>query len=507
MLRRWISILSAILFLCAFSFADTIYVKPLKITFTGKKLKHKNKGEIEFAIDIFNKIGKRYKRLVLLVPADKAEVKAGSAKIDLKDQLHFVERLYASAQKKLAEDKLDEAHKLFARAFSNLDIIDDDKQHEKLKRKIAQGLLRFELLEILKNFEADSTQKNKTKRLKSLCAGNNVVFEYADFLLVKLMLLFKLDEQNAQAPAEIKTLTKLLRDALKFKRFAYTALVEKRAKLADKAKEQTSKLQAQIAALYKQIKALYHKPNSVEALSALMQIGKTINSSALKKQFPKETAFFASQKRLLKKLAEIAQLAKVKKLIKFCGSEIDEKTNKDFQVKLAKLENKIKAWINFDSIAKVVDSDILRYKKDISEKQTAALAQLKKQTNGKKLVALIKLINAYRAELGIVPLLVQCRTLCKACRNYALELNSRKKISHIGVNGSTPATRAKAAGDSANKIGENLYRARKKSESPEVVFKAWLNNPGHHLNLIRKEFDSTGIANSQLDWVLLLAGP
>ncbi len=112
--------------------------------------------------------------------------------------------------------------------------------------------------------------------------------------------------------------------------------------------------------------------------------------------------------------------------------------------------------------------------------------------------AIVQMTNAFRAEhkLGRVtpnPLLEA------AAQAYAKVLAARKgELSH-SIDGTTPATRIKAAGYAYCQIGENLAVAYDSSGFSalgyaRLTLNGWIGSPGHLRNLLLPEVTDIGVA-------------
>ncbi len=112
--------------------------------------------------------------------------------------------------------------------------------------------------------------------------------------------------------------------------------------------------------------------------------------------------------------------------------------------------------------------------------------------------AIVEMTNTFRAEhkLGNVtpnPL------LAAAARAYASVLAKRKGALSHTLDGTTPATRVKAAGYAYCQIGENLamaYDSRGFSAGgyARLTLNGWKESPGHRSNLLMPEVTEIGVA-------------
>jgi len=74
------------------------------------------------------------------------------------------------------------------------------------------------------------------------------------------------------------------------------------------------------------------------------------------------------------------------------------------------------------------------------------------------------------------------RRLSKIAGDYAHVLDEHGHFDHTGPDGSTPGTRAQAAGYCYRFIAENL--ALGMFNDAEALFQAWMNSPGHRDNMM-----------------------
>jgi len=83
-------------------------------------------------------------------------------------------------------------------------------------------------------------------------------------------------------------------------------------------------------------------------------------------------------------------------------------------------------------------------------------------------------------------------TLSVVAEEYAHLLDRHDRFDHIGPDGSTPATRVKAAGYCFRFVAENL--ARGVFTSAKDLFQAWMNSPGHRDAMMHKSPKVYGLA-------------
>ena len=89
-------------------------------------------------------------------------------------------------------------------------------------------------------------------------------------------------------------------------------------------------------------------------------------------------------------------------------------------------------------------------------------------------------VNAARRSAGLPPL-KRSPDLDRAAQEHARDLLARGYYEHLSPEGSTPLSRASAAGYTADLIAENLHQL---TAPVEAVLDDWLRSPGHRRNLL-----------------------
>jgi len=112
--------------------------------------------------------------------------------------------------------------------------------------------------------------------------------------------------------------------------------------------------------------------------------------------------------------------------------------------------------------------------------------------------AVVCLVNSQRA-LARLPLLRVNRTLRAAASIHGLQLVHSGDFSHYGPSGSSPLSRARAAGYRPCRgrgclVGENLAWAVRASATPAAVVSGWMSSPDHRANILRPDFRDTGVS-------------
>jgi len=81
--------------------------------------------------------------------------------------------------------------------------------------------------------------------------------------------------------------------------------------------------------------------------------------------------------------------------------------------------------------------------------------------------------------------------LTRAAERHARDMLEHDFFDHRGSDGSTPGSRAQAAGYRFHALGENIAEG---SENVEQAVRAWLASPGHCANIMDRSFQQTGFA-------------
>jgi uncharacterized protein YkwD len=104
--------------------------------------------------------------------------------------------------------------------------------------------------------------------------------------------------------------------------------------------------------------------------------------------------------------------------------------------------------------------------------------------------AALAAVNAFRAENGLRPLVLDAR-LSRAAAMQSEAQAGRSWIGHYGSDGSTPKDRAERAGYHAKIASENVASGQK---SFSDVLRFWKESSGHRSNLLRPNVTAAGVA-------------
>lgn len=104
-------------------------------------------------------------------------------------------------------------------------------------------------------------------------------------------------------------------------------------------------------------------------------------------------------------------------------------------------------------------------------------------------------INDARAERGLEPL-SRTDPLTRVARNHSRDMADRSFFDHASPEGIGPETRVDRAGIACADVSENIALfARQNHEDPlaEAVVDAWLDSPGHLMNIVGANWERTGV--------------
>lgn len=113
-------------------------------------------------------------------------------------------------------------------------------------------------------------------------------------------------------------------------------------------------------------------------------------------------------------------------------------------------------------------------------------------TDADELIAeLLNAVNAEREKIGLAPLKLSL-TLSDMAERYADRLIAGDFFAHVDpAGGASLVARAKSAGYSFYKVGENLAAGQRDVDS---AMKDWLSSPTHRANILDPDFTELGVA-------------
>ncbi|CAH2574454.1 hypothetical protein PRNO82_03814 [Planktothrix rubescens] len=107
----------------------------------------------------------------------------------------------------------------------------------------------------------------------------------------------------------------------------------------------------------------------------------------------------------------------------------------------------------------------------------------------------LNLTNDFRSQNGLRPLTLNTK-LNAAAQEQSQDMAQQDFFNHIGLDGSTPATRAQDQGYTFSFIGENIGAGY---QTPEEVVQGWIDSPGHRENLLNPNYAEIGIGYFYLE--------
>ncbi len=93
--------------------------------------------------------------------------------------------------------------------------------------------------------------------------------------------------------------------------------------------------------------------------------------------------------------------------------------------------------------------------------------------------------------------------LIKSAAGYSKVMSHNKHFDHIGLDSSTPDDRIRAAGQTGSATGENIAAG---FTTPALVFRGWMNSPGHRRNIRSRLFNQIGFGKAGTYWVTNFGG-
>ncbi|MFZ4815553.1 MAG: CAP domain-containing protein [Phototrophicaceae bacterium] len=106
-------------------------------------------------------------------------------------------------------------------------------------------------------------------------------------------------------------------------------------------------------------------------------------------------------------------------------------------------------------------------------------------------------INSLRASLGLAGY-ARNGALDAAAANQARWMVSSGQVSHTQSDGSTPRTRAVAAGYVSDWVSENIYGGT--SANPDVAWNFWMNSSIHYRGITNPNYQDVGIGVARGNW-------
>lgn len=123
----------------------------------------------------------------------------------------------------------------------------------------------------------------------------------------------------------------------------------------------------------------------------------------------------------------------------------------------------------------------------------ALLTSIVGGVKGQASADLLARINSLRGSLGLAPYQLNA-SLNAAAANHAQWMASTQQISHYQSDGSTPRTRAVAAGYPSSWVSENIYGGT--NASVDRAWNFWINSSIHYRGLTNPNYDHIGIGTA-----------
>lgn len=128
------------------------------------------------------------------------------------------------------------------------------------------------------------------------------------------------------------------------------------------------------------------------------------------------------------------------------------------------------------------------------------------------LMTVLTLVNEARASERLcgdvayqaVPPLSLDDRLVAAAQAHSLDMDRNGFMAHTGSDGSTLAERVEREGYAWRRLGENVARG---FDDPAVVMAAWLDSPGHCINLMQPDVSDIGLGRAGSSWTQVFAAP
>ncbi|HEY9863507.1 MAG TPA: CAP domain-containing protein [Candidatus Obscuribacterales bacterium] len=107
----------------------------------------------------------------------------------------------------------------------------------------------------------------------------------------------------------------------------------------------------------------------------------------------------------------------------------------------------------------------------------------------------LDLTNEFRSQNGLPPLTLNTQ-LNATAQEQSQDMAQEDFFDHIGLDGSTPASRAQDQGYTFSFIGENIGVGY---QTPGEVVQGWIDSPGHRENLLNPNYEEIGIGYFYLE--------
>ncbi len=150
-------------------------------------------------------------------------------------------------------------------------------------------------------------------------------------------------------------------------------------------------------------------------------------------------------------------------------AKLEDGSEEVYDVEISEVYNRIGYYATYEDLLPAAQENQKKYKSEIKE--------------------VLRIINSYRKEGGLEPLVLDDKLVTVACAR-AEELAWSGRFSHYRPNGKFFSSILRDAGISKGSAGENIGRGY---ESPEAVCEAWKASETHYENIMNPDFTRIGI--------------
>ena len=165
---------------------------------------------------------------------------------------------------------------------------------------------------------------------------------------------------------------------------------------------------------------------------------------------------------------------------------------------IMQVNNDSRLWLIFNTVDS--GTTVLSEPTEIPDDEEAEGASCDFLREDSRIDGVFAAVNTYRAASGLPPYNMNYE-LIDAAQAHAADMACNSLFVHTGSDGSTPETRAVAAGFVGAKVTENVYGSSPPL-SPEEAKEWWRTDtvdPTHNLNLISTEYTEIGIGYAFYD--------
>ena len=113
----------------------------------------------------------------------------------------------------------------------------------------------------------------------------------------------------------------------------------------------------------------------------------------------------------------------------------------------------------------------------------------------------VRLADDARADAGCSRALLWHDGLAAVARAHSDDMRRRDYFDHVNPEGKTPMQRVQAAGIGVTAVAENIALGQ---PTGQVVFRSWMDSPGHRRNLLNCEYTHHGVGLAGAHWTHVL---